>query len=244
MEATSINAGSKDIELKSDFGSINLEKASAANITFRSNSGKVTLNEVNATGDFYSKSDFGDTKFENGSAASVTINSSSGKVALTKLKVSKLIKVQDDFGDIDLVQATAASYDLHTNSGAVTVDGGKGSLKAYTDFGNIEVTNAQSATLDLKTNSGSVEFSGSLSEGPHMVKSDFGNITLVLPADSKLNVDLKTDFGKIKSDLPITVTVTESSSGDKEQIAGAINGGGGQLTVQTNSGSININAMK
>jgi DUF4097 and DUF4098 domain-containing protein YvlB len=244
VEATSIKAGDKDIELRSDFGNITLEKASATNITFHSSSCKITLKEVNATGDLYSKSDFGDTKFENGSAASINIESNSGKVELTKLKVGKLIKVDDDFGDITLKQAAASSYDLHTSSGTITVDGAKGALKAYTDFGNIDVTNAQSATLDLKTNSGSVEFSGSLGDGPHMVKSDFGNITLTLPADSKLNVDLKTDFGKIKSDLPVTVTVTESSNSDGDGIVGAINGGGAQLTVKANSGKININAMK
>ena len=244
VEATSIKAGSKNIELRSDFGNIVLEKASASDITFKSNSGKVTLKDVNATGDFYSKSDFGDTKFENGSAASINIKSNSGKVELAKLKVSKLIKVDDDFGDIKLTQATATSYDLHTNSGTVTVDGAKGALKAYTDFGNIEVANAQSVTLDLKTNSGSVEFNGSLGEGPHKVKSDFGNITLTLPADSKLDVDLKTDFGKIKSDLSITVTVTENSSGDSDNIVGAINGGGAQLTVETNSGNVDVKSMK
>lgn len=244
VEAASIKAGSKDIVLKSDFGNITLEKASAANITFGSNSGKVSLKDVNATGDFYSKSDFGDTKYENGSAASITIESNSGKVMLTKLKVGELIKVDDDFGDITLDQATATSYDLHTNSGTITVDGVKGTIKAYTDFGNVEITNAESAVLDLKTNSGCVEFSGSLGEGPHMVRSDFGNITLVIPADSELNVNLKTDFGNIKSDLPVTVTVTESSNGGKEEMIGAINGGGATLTVQANSGNINVNVMK
>lgn len=242
IEASSIKAGDKDISLKSDFGGITLEKASAANITFESNSGKVTLKDVNATGDFSSKSDFGDTKFENGSAASINIESKSGKLELIKVKVQGLIKVDDDFGNITLTQATAASYDLHTNSGAITVDGATGSLKAYTDFGNLEVSNAQSVTLDLKTKSGSVDFSGSLGKAPHTVKSDFGNITLIIPADSTLNVDLKTDFGKIKSELPVTVTLTGSSSNSGEQINGAINGGGGQLTVQTNSGNINISS--
>ena len=244
VKAVGIKAGTDDIELNSDFGNITLEKANAANITFDSNSGKVSLKDVNATGDYYSKSDFGDTKFENGTAASVTIESKSGKVALTKVTISKLIKVQDDFGDITLTQASAASYDLHTNSGAVTVDGVKSNLKASTDFGNIEITNAQSVTLDLLTKSGNIEFNGSLGAGPHTVTTDFGNVTLSLPADSKLNVDLKTDFGKIQSDLPVTVTVTGSSSSNKEQIAGAVNGGGAQLTVKTNSGGININAMK
>jgi Uncharacterized conserved protein len=240
IEATSITAGSKDIFLHSDFGDISLVKATAKNVTFDSNSGKVSLTNVNATGDISTKSDFGDTNFEDSSAASIKIESKSGKVELTRLRVSKLIKVNDDFGDLKLTQAAASSYDLHTNSGTITVDGVKGQLKAYTDFGNIGVTNAEAVTLDLKTKSGTVEFNGSLGKGPHMVASDFGNITLTIPADTKLNVNLKTDFGNIKSELPVTVTLTEGASKEKEQIVGTINGGSEELTVQANSGNINI----
>ena len=92
--------------------------------------------------------------------------------------------------------------------------------------------NAQSVTLDLKTNSGKVQFSGSLGEGPHHVKSDFGEVNITLPADSKLNVDLKTDFGGISSDIPLTVTLDGST--DKNHQVGTMNGGGDQLTVTTN----------
>lgn len=244
IEATGIKAGTKDIDLNSDFGNITLENANAANITFDSNSGRVSLKDVNATGDFYSKCDFGDTKYENGSAASITIESNSGKVELIKVQVDNLIKVNDGFGNIKLTQAEAASYDLHSNSGTVIVDGVKNNLKASTDFGNIEVTNAQAVTLDLLTKSGSVEFSGSLGKGPHQVNSDFGNITIVLPADTKINVDLSTDFGSIKSDLPITVTLNGTSKSDGDQIVGIINGGGDQLTAQTKSGSLVIHTGK
>jgi hypothetical protein len=66
-----------------------------------------------------------------------------------------------------------------------------------------------------------------------------------LPADIKLNVDLSTEFGKIKSELPIMVTVTESSSdSNADQIVGGINGGGDQLTVETNNGGVNIHTGK
>jgi len=244
VEAASVKAGDKNISLNSDFGDITLEKANGANIILDTNSGKVTLKDVNAIGDLTIKPDFGDIKYENGSVASIDIEAKSGKVTLNKVKISKLVKVNDDFGDINLTQVAAVSYDLHTNSGAITVDGAKGSLKASTDFGNIEVTNAQEVTLDLVTKSGNVDFTGTLADAPHIVSSDFGNVTLVIPADSKINVDLKTDFGKIKSEIPITVTITESSNDSSEQINGTLNGGGGQLTVRTNSGNININAMK
>lgn len=242
VEATAIKAGSADIELHSDFGKITLEKASGANITLNSNSGAITLNDVRATGELIAKSDFGDTKYENGSANSLDVESNSGKVSLIKLKISKELKVDNDFGEIELNQASAGSYDLHTNSGSITVDGAKNELKAYTDFGGITIENAESVTLDLKTNSGIVQFSGSLGEGPHVINSDFGEIELTLPADSKLNVDLKTDFGGISSDIPLTVTLDGST--DKNHQVGTMNGGGDQLTVKTNSGGINITAIK
>ena len=244
VSATSIVAGSENIDLNSDFGGVILKKASGKDISLDSNSGAITLSEVRATGTLTTNTDFGDTTFDNGSAVSLHTETNSGKVSLSKLTISRQIFVKDDFGEIELEQAIAASYDLHSNSGGITINGAKTNLKAHTDFGNIKITNAESVTLDLKTNSGSVEFSGSLGDGPHSVESDFGGIDLTLPADSKLNVDLKTDFGTIKSDLPVTVRLNQTSNTEGDQIVGSINDGGEQLTVHTKSGGVNIHAGK
>lgn len=244
ITATSIIAGTGDIELRSEFGSITLEKANGRNITLDTNSGSIDLNEVRATSDLTANTQFGDVTFENGSAASLGIENNGGAVSLLKINIRNEIKVQDQFGNIKLNQALASSYDLHTNSGAITIDGAEGDLKAYTDFGNIEIANAESVTLDVKTNSGSILFSGLLGTGPHNIKTDFGGIDLSLSGDTKLDVDLKTDFGSISSDIPITVTLNGDSTSEGSEIIGIINGGGDQLTVQTSSGSINITAVK
>jgi DUF4097 and DUF4098 domain-containing protein YvlB len=244
VNAISIVAGGENIDLRSDFGGVTLEKASGQDVILDSNSGTIKLSEVRAKGDINTNTDFGNTSFENGSSDSLSVETNSGRVSLVKVRVGKEIKVQDDFGDIELDQASASSYDLHTSSGSITVSGAEGKLKAYTDFGGIKVENTQDVTLDLKTSSGTVEFSGSLGAGPHTVRSDFGEIDLTLPADSKLNVDLSTDFGNINSDLPITVTLNGSSNSDGDQIVGDINGGGDQFTAQTNSGSVTIHASE
>ena len=244
IRASAIEAGTQDIELQSDFGAISLTNARGKDITLDSNSGTITLQDVRATGDVHTNTDFGDTSFENGSSASLLIETNSGRVSLIKVRVSEEIKVQDDFGEIELNQALANSYDLHTNSGSITVAGAKGKLKAYTDFGGIKIEGAQGVTLDVETNSGTVTFSGSLGAGPHLVVSDFGEIDLTLPADTKLDVDLSTDFGRIQSDLPITVTLNGDSSSDGDQVVGSLNGGGDEFTAQTNSGSVTIHAGK
>jgi putative adhesin len=244
ITAASLRAGSDDIDLHSDFGAITLRNASGRNVILDSNSGSITLEDVRATGEITTRTDFGNTSFENGSGNSLSIETSSGRVSLVKLKMKQEIRVEDDFGEIELDQALASAYDLHTNSGSIVVRGAEGKLKAYTDFGGITIERAEDVTLDLKTNSGSVEFSGSLGEGPHMVSSDFGEIDLTLPADSKLDVDLSTDFGSINSDLPITVTLNESPNSDSDQIVGNINGGGDEFIAQTNSGSVTIHASR
>jgi DUF4097 and DUF4098 domain-containing protein YvlB len=244
IELSSINAGTGDITVTTDFGKLSLEKVNGKDISINSNSGTLELNNVRATGELFAKSDFGNVDFENGSAANLELETNSGKITITKINVRNELIIDNDFGDIDLIQVTAVSYDLHTNSGTITIDGAKGKVKAYTDFGNIEIQNAVTVTLDVKTNSGSIEFSGSLGEGPHNVQSDFGNIDLVLPNDSNLNVKLTTDFGKITSDIPITVIVYGETGSDGGEIVGTTNDGGAQLIVHTNSGSITITAIK
>jgi hypothetical protein len=242
INVQAVDAAGKDVKVDSDFGEITLEKINGRNVSIMSNSGTVTVTNVRASGDMYIKSDFGNTSYENGSAASLTLETKSGKTSITKVNVSDLLKINSDFGEIELTQAMAGSYDLQTNSGTINIDGAKGNLKAYTDFGDIDIVNAKSVLLDLKTNSGSIQFSGSPGEGLQNVESDFGNIDLSIPADSQLNVDLKTDFGKISSDIPITVTLTGESDGNHQ--TGTMNSGGELLTVQTKNGNISITAIK
>lgn len=244
IEISNLNAGAGDVSVTADFGKITLENVNGRDVSIQSNSGTLNLTEVRASGDFFSKSDFGDTTFENGSAASVTIESSSGKVTVTKVNIRGALTIANDFGEIELNQALANSYDLDSNSGGITVDGAKNQIKAQTDFGSITIENAENAILDLNSNSGNITFSGSLGEGAHSVTSDFGEIELTLPADSKLSVDFQTDFGGIKSDIPIEVTLSGDTTADKNHVVGTINGGGSELTVKTNSGGITINVIK
>lgn len=244
IDLSSVNAGTGNVTISTGFGKLSLEKVNGKDITINSNSVTLELNNVRTTGNLYAKSDFGSVDFENGSAAKLELETNSGKITITKVNVRGDLIINNDFGDIELTQAISTNYDLYTNSGSITIDGAKGKLKAYTDFGNIEIENAVSVILDIKTNSGSINFSGSLGEGKHNVKSDFGNIDLVLPPDSKLNVNLTTDFGNISSDIPITITLNNDSSSEGSKIIGVINGGSEELTVQANSGNISITAIK
>jgi DUF4097 and DUF4098 domain-containing protein YvlB len=237
----SISAGSREISLQSGFGNLTLEKVSASDLIVESESGAIKLDDVRASDSMELFTKFGSVSFEKGSADTLTVTTESGKVELTSLQISESITVTDKFGNISLEQVDATSYDLDTESGAIEVDGVSYTLKAHSGFGNITIKNGENASIDLDTESGTVIYEGTLGDGPHKLNSNFGEIRLVIPADAALNVDLKTEFGKIKSVLPITITVTGNVESD--HFVGTINGGGGALTATTQSGSISLEIL-
>lgn len=242
VTATSITAGASAIDLHSGFGTITLEKASAGNVKLDSQSGELEMTDVRASGDVNMSAQFGNVNFENGSARSLTVETQSGQVTLTTLNISGKVTVTGDFGEIELEKVKAQSYNLDTSSGSVTINETQGALKVNTGFGNISITQAENATLDLNTQSGSIEFEGSLGEGTHTLHSDFGEISLSLPTDTAVNVDLQTEFGNISSDIPVTVVLNGEVENSHQ--VGTMNGGGPELKVSTQSGNITIKALK
>lgn len=242
VDASLIDAGSENIALSSGFGEVSLEQATGKDMKLYSNGGLLEISDIRASGDIETSTDFGDIFFNNGAANLLTVETKGGKVSLDQLNLHGALTVQNSFGEIELEQVKATSYSLQAGSGSITVDGAQGKIKAYSDFGPIIIKNAENATVDLDTKSGSVEFEGSLGDGPHNIHSSFGEIHIVIPADSVLNVDLRTGFGSIKSEIPITVTLTDTAKGSQQ--TGTMNNGGSQLTVETENGSISIEVSK
>ena len=227
-----------DVSLTSEFGDITAQAIRGIDLTVDSKNGALDLQGLTASGLLNAGSDFGNISMTDSQASSVEIQSTNGKVTLEKLTVDGKVTVHNDFGDQTLNSVEASTYDLTTKNGKINLDQARGSITAHSDFGDVEVLNVENGILDLSSTNGAVTFSGSLATGPHKLSSDFGNITLTLPADSALNVDLQTDFGKISSDFEITV----SGALESNHWFGKFNGGGEELSVKTKNGNITINS--
>jgi DUF4097 and DUF4098 domain-containing protein YvlB len=227
------------VVLHSDFGPVSLENATVSTVNARSSSGSVTLSQVAASGAVELHSDFGPIEYQGGRAASLTARTSNGRVTLTGLAVDGAADARSDFGSLTVSQVTAGSYAVNSSNGSISIDGAAGTVQASSDFGQVSVVHAAGVTLDLHSSNGTVTFSGSLGAGPHSLTSDFGNVTLSLPANTAADVDLSTGFGSIHSTLPVT------ASGDlsREHLAGALNGGGPRLTVKTSNGNITLDTL-
>jgi len=245
LEATS-NSGDIAIEnvrgedihivLESNFGEIELSKSAGASVLAHSNSGAIYLLDVKASEQIDLSSDFGKLEFSEGSADIILLQANSGKIILSSLQVESNLTAHTDFGDILLDGVTADLYDLDTNSGKIEINVLGGDIKAYSDFGDLDIQSTQPATIDLFTKSGTVEYTGPLGLGPHSLATDFGDISMYLPQDTAITFDLETDFGKLRTEFPITL------EGDvkPDHWSGTINDGGAALSATTNSGDISF----
>jgi hypothetical protein len=239
ITTTGINGEDINIDLSSDFGEISLSKSRTASVVIHSNSGSVILNDVSAAKNILLSSDFGKLEFTKGSTDVLSMIANNGKVLVSNVVVESNLLVQTNFGDIELEKTTADIYDVDTSSGKITLVVVGGIIKASSDFGDINVTSTQPATIDLYTNSGSVDYTGPLGVGPHSLVTDFGDISLHLPKDTAITFDLETDFGKLKTEFPITL-----EGGVKhDHWRGTLNDGGAELTATTNSGDISFDML-
>jgi DUF4097 and DUF4098 domain-containing protein YvlB len=209
ITAEGISEEGSRINLSSDFGNITLEKSNCGSVQIHSNSGSVILHDVNASEKIELSNDFGKLEFMNGSADILTMEANSGKIYLSG---------------------------LDTNRGKIMLESTGGTIKAVSDHGDLEIKVTDQATLDLYAKSGNIVFSGLLGIGPHSLVTDFGDISMYLPKDTALTFDLETDFGKLKTEFPITL----EGNVKQDHWRGTLNDGGAELTATTNSGDISF----
>ncbi len=236
INAEGISEEGSRINLSSDFGNITLEKSNCGSVQIHSNSGSVILYEVYASEKIELSNDFGKLEFMKGSADILTMEANSGKIYLSGVTVGSNLMVRNGFGDIVLEKVAANIFDLDTNRGKIMLESSGGTIKAISDHGDLEIKSTDQAVLDLYTKSGNIEFSGLLGMGPHSLVTGFGDISMYLPKDTALTFNLETDFGKLKTEFPITL------EGDVKQDhwRGTLNDGGAELTATTNSGDISF----
>jgi DUF4097 and DUF4098 domain-containing protein YvlB len=239
ITARNIDAGEAPVSLKTDFGDIEANTISAGDVTLKSTNGKLTLEKVETSGALDVRSDFGGLELRSVNALSLEAHTSNGKVQVKEAEFSGTVNVSSNFGDLTLEGVRSNGMELKTQNGEVTVSGAAGKITAHSDYGDVEVS-ADKALVTLTSNNGKITFTGSLAEGDHTLKSNFGDIRLSLPAETALTIDLKTDFGKIKSDFPVTI----SGELDEKRWKGDINGGGARLTVSTQNGNISLQISK
>lgn len=166
-----------------------------------------------------------------------------------------LMPIRSSNGRID-VSGIAGQFDLNTSNGVITaqdvdgtvsaqtsngrvsITGGRGTLRLGSSNGIVEVQDVQADGIDLHTSNGRVSFAGSLAPGSkNTVDTSNGSISMTLPPDSALTVDLRSGNGSIHvTGFPVTA----SGENKRNAVQGVINRPGADLTVHTGNGSITL----
>lgn len=149
-------------------------------------------------------------------------------------------------GDITVEESTGPMT-LESTTGNIVVFGAGPSevgdiLKAKTNGGAISLERLKYRQIDVNSISGSVAYTGDLiNGGTYGFGTSNGSIRLTLPSSTKSFVIASYGFGMFSSDIPVKTITENITPGPVKSINGTTNGGGGaELRLTTNNGSISI----
>ena len=183
-----------------------------------------------------------------GLAGEVHANTAGGTLSFSR--VEGPIDANTSGGDVKL-QACRGVMKLRTNGGHVDSTGGGGSLDAQTSGGAVSIGNFEGSVqtasnggrLKLQNISGPLKATTAGGAIDAMIatanevrlETSAGAITVAVPPTAGFHVDAKAGVGRVVSELPVNA---ERKNGDT--LVGSINGGGKELFLRTNAGSIFI----
>lgn len=186
----------------------------------------------------------------NSLTGSVKVDTSGGDLNFGRINGE--IHADTSGGDITAKDCDGTTV-LDTSGGRIEVTGGRGKLSVDTSGGNVTVLNRVgdakvessggklrlgniSGKLNAETSGGSVSaILPSPVAGDVRLETSGGSITVLTPRNATLTIDAETSAGRVRSDLPIS-----RSSSDSDSLKGTLNGGGTRLVLRSSAGSIEI----
>jgi hypothetical protein len=183
--------------------------------------------------------------------AEVAADTSGGRLEFTRLRGQ--LDGDTSGGGIRLTDCQG-TIKIETSGGDITAIGGSGSLRAGTSGGGITVKNFQ-GTARVDTSGGDLtiddvagDINGSTSGGSIETKlfsplpgdvrleTSGGAVTARIAGDAAFELDAETSGGGVSSDLPVTVVGKK----ERDQLKGAVNGGGKLVRLRSSGGSIHV----
>ena len=137
------------------------------------------------------------------------------------------------------VRGAGGGTRVDSGSGSLLIHDVEGELQAHTGSGSIEALGAR-GPVRLDTGSGSVHYAGS-PQGDSRFQSGSGGITLVLPADLDMALDLHTGSGRVEVSPGLDGQIT-ASKGEVKGVVGS--GEDGTVWARTGSGNVRVQVAR
>ena len=160
------------------------------------------------------------------------LSTGNGRVEVVDLHASG--ELHSGNGKVALV-GVQGNIEVSLGNGDISLEDVKGSFDVYGGNGNIVLSGA-SGSFDLYNGNGKIVFQGELIPGSENTFSiGNGPVTVELLGSPSVALDLETEDGEVKSDLPVTV-----QEKTKHRLVGTIGEGEASLSVHTGNGDITI----
>jgi|HubBroStandDraft_1064217.scaffolds.fasta_scaffold53811_3 DUF4097 and DUF4098 domain-containing protein YvlB len=161
------------------------------------------------------------------------------------------------------ISGVQGTLELHTSDGGVDVSDVGGSLRLTASDGSIRIHNV-TGTLESRSSDGHATIDGrftalqvhtsdgnldlTLADGTQLntssrIETSDGRVTVKLPREMAVDLDVHTSDGNIKCDLPLTMEGYDSTHSSGHNLRGHLNAGGVPLAIHTSDGSVTIAAL-
>jgi DUF4097 and DUF4098 domain-containing protein YvlB len=133
------------------------------------------------------------------------------------------------------VHGIATTLGVTTGNGAVSLIDSEGEFDLVSGNGAIEVEGA-TGSFNLVSGNGRIDFRGELPPGSEsFMASANGSITAEITGVPNVMLDLDTDDGKVRSELPTTIEFESD-----EVLRGVVGDGSARLEADTGNGDITV----
>jgi hypothetical protein len=175
------------------------------------------------------------------------LDASCVSASLSASSLAGEFKLRTVSGDMQLDKLTGP-FKLNAVSGDITGTSLSGVLELNTVSGRVRLTGSVIPSANASTVSGDLILQTPISQGPYQFGSVSGTVRLLVPADTRCNVELHSVSGSIRSSLPATATkighglkVTQIQGGGTEVRLKSVSGG---VSIETEGAGVNPSPVK
>ena len=225
------------LDLNTSYGSIKCRDIAGPTVLLHSGSGSIMIAEFKGSAKLVTS--YGSISCTGGSGDQLELKSGSGSIRLSGLSFANCLAVTD-YGSVICNGFKGNALKLRSSSGSVRLGAAQaGTVDLHTSYGRVEARQVTTGEVLAHSGSGGIDIQCSESCPPDLkatAKCSYGSIAFQAPPRFAGAVRLATDYGSVRTALPITVT----GGVDKKNITGTIGAGTGTLHLETASGSIEL----
>lgn len=224
IEASGVGADGETLTLQSRFGDLSVSDARGG-LDLRTDSGSLSAERVRAGGQaIVLVSRFGDLRLRDAQGGDCRLENQTGEISLDQVTCAGDLSLKAQIGDLNLEAVQARSAEVQQRAGEIRWQGGRldGGLQVDGGTGEIDLGRVLAARYALS--------------------NEAGDITIALPADIGLDLDLRSQAGEVDSDFhPDRASAEDGRL--SQTLTGKVGNGGRRLEVATRVGSIHLRRL-